>query len=528
MNESLESPSPDRTRRNWISVAIAILLFVGVICLPTPKGMTAEAHRLAAITVLMATMWLTQPIHIAATSLIPIAAYPFLGILTAKEVSLQYADHNVFLYLGGFAIAVAIERCGLHRRIALHIISRVGSSPRQLVFGFMLTSAILSMWISNTATTMMMLPIALAMLTTLKDALRTSDPEQAKLVGDKLTVPILLGIAYASSIGGLSTFVGTPTNVTFLGFWDQSFVPQGYESLSMAEWMASFVPLSVLMLLATGGVLTIGLPSVKNTEKYGREFFRQQLTDLGRASRTERRVFSVFVMTALLWVLRKPIMFDSYQLLPDWPGICVQLAASLGVDISYLPEYVQDSSIAIAMAMLLFLIPGDVDSNGESQPLLTWTAAEAGLPWGMILLIGSGFAMAQGFEVTQLGDWLGQRFAEQLQGKSPTVIVAGICLMVTFLTEFTTNVATVNTLQPTLAAMAEQLTIDPRLLLIPAAISASCAFMLPIATPPNAIVFGSGRVPITSMVRYGILLNLVGVVLVTLVTTQLASRMMGF
>ena len=525
---SQSSKEIDRSQsRRWIPIVIGCALFIGVSTMPTPEGMSIFAQRLSAVTILMAAFWLGQPVDIAVTSLIPIAAYPLLGILSAQEVSAAYANHNVFLYLGGFAIAIAIERCGLHRRIALHIISRVGSSPRRIVIGFMLTAAVLSMWISNTATTMMMLPIALALLSTLREAIRSTDPETADANIDQLTIPVLLGIAYASSLGGLSTFVGTPTNVSFVGYWDQTFVTNGYESLSMAEWMASFVPLSILMLIVAALVMTFGLRPLPHAEKFSKLFFRDQLRCLGPASISEKRVFVIFLTTAILWVLRKPILFEEIQLLPDWPSLLVTAASWLKVDLSTLPMMTQDSSVAIAMASLLFFLPGR-NKHGQPERLLTWDVAHGALPWGMVLLIGSGFAMAAGFENTGLASWLGERFAQYFQGQSKGILVLGVCTMVTFLTEFTTNVATVNTLQPTLAAMAEQLQIDPRLLLIPAAVSASCAFMLPIATPPNAIIFGSGRVPMSSMIKYGVLLNLIGAVLVTVVTTQLASRIIGF
>ncbi len=522
------SQSATSTSRRWLSIATAAVLFSIIWLMPTPTGMPIEAQRLAAITIFMAVFWLAQPVSIAVTSLIPIAAYPLFGILSAKDVSLPYANHNVFLYLGGFAIALAIEQCGLHKRIALHIISRVGSSPRRIVFGFMLASASLSMWISNTATTMMMLPIALALLSTLREAVLHSNPDGPSDAIDELTIPVLLGIAYASSIGGLSTFVGTPTNVSLLGFWDKTFVPLGFESLSMVEWMASFVPLSILMLIATGAVMTIGLKPLPNAERLSKVFFRDQLRNLGPASGTEKRVFVIFICTALLWMLRKPLKLESVQILPDWPSFVIWIGAQFHADLNFLRTMIQDSTVAIAMASLLFLIPGEPNESGNRSPVLTWEIAEKSLPWGMILLIGSGFAMAAGFQSTGLSDWLGKAFSEFFTGQPTIVLIFGVCVLVTFLTEFTTNVATVNTLLPTLAAMAAQLEIDPRLLLIPATVSASCAFMLPIATPPNAIIFGSNLVPIKSMIRYGIILNIIGSILVTAITLIVARPVMGF
>lgn len=519
----------EKVPRTLLSVAAAVISFITILLAPTPESMSIEAQRLAATTVFMAIFWLTQPVDIAVTSLVPIAFYPLLGILSASDVSQAYANHNVFLYLGGFAIAVAIEQCGLHKRMALHIISRVGSHPKQIVFGFMLTSAVLSMWISNTATTMMMLPIALALLQTLRESVEQTDVDGNVCPVDQLTIPVLLGIAYAASIGGLSTFVGTPTNVSFLGYWDKNFVAgKGYEALSMAEWMVCFVPLSVSMLFVAGLVMTWGVKPLPNAEQLSKSFFRDRLRSLGRASGTEKRVFTVFIITAMLWVFRKPLMFESVQVLPDWPSAVIWLGATCGANLEFIRTMVQDSTIAMAMASLLFLLPGEENRNGQRSAILTWKIAEKALPWGMILLIGSGFAMAKGFEQTKLADWLGVEFAELFAGQPTVILILGVCVMVTFLTEFTTNVATVNTLLPTLAAMSLQLDIDPRMLLIPATVSASCAFMLPIATPPNAIIFGSGKVPIGSMIRYGVFLNIVGSVLVTAVTLLLVNRVIGF
>jgi solute carrier family 13 (sodium-dependent dicarboxylate transporter), member 2/3/5 len=508
-------------QQRWLAILFGIASFAVVLCWPTPAGLTVEGQRLAAVTVLMAIFWVAQPIPIAATSLIPLALYPLLGILSASETCRGYADRNVLLFLGGFIIALSIERWGLHRRIALHITSRIGSSPKRLTLGFMLATALLSMWISNTASTLLMLPIALALLSTLRE---TGGPSASQVV-DRLTVPLLLGIAYAASCGGVATFVGTPTNLSLRGFWERQFVPEGYAPLSLAEWMAVFVPLTVLMLASASVVMTIGLKPFPDSARQGRNFFRNQLTALGPATPAERRVFVVFVITALLWILRRPLLFGDLLLLPDWPGIVARLAGWFGHDTGYLAEMVDDSTIAVAMAVLLFLLPcGQTDQPKE--PLIRWKHVEQGVSWGMLLLIGSGFTMADAFNETELAAWLGIRFAEVFTGQPLLVLIVGVCLMLTFLTEFTTNVATVNTLLPTLAAMSVELGIDPRLLLIPATVSASCAFMLPVATPPNAIVFGSGKIPMQAMIRYGLVLNLLGAVFVTTIMLVLGTRIM--
>lgn len=498
------------------SLLLALGVGAAVLLAPSPPGMTPAAQRLAAVTVFMAVSWVAQPMPIAVTSLIPLAAYPLLGVVPAKDVSLAYADGNVFLFLGGFLIALAIERWNLHRRIALHVISRVGGSPRRIVVGFMATTALLSMWISNTAATMLMLPIALALVATLRESLRETSPESAGEGAERLTVPLLIGIAYAASCGGFASLIGTPTNVSLRGFWERTFVPQGYANLSFAEWMIVFVPASAAMLGCIAAIMLWDLPPLAGGDRLTRDFFRQRLTALGPPTRAEKRVFVLFGATALLWILRQPLVIGNLTILPGWPNLLMSLCELGSVDATFLGTHVHDATIAVGMAILLFLIPGDPDEFGESPPLLNWDEAERGVPWGMLLLIGGGFAMADAFSRTGLSEWLGRWFADMLQGQPVIVLVLGVCVLLTFLTEFTTNVATVNTLLPTLAAMAVDLGIDPRLLLIPATVSASCAFMLPVATPPNAIVFATGRVPMTAMIRLGLLLNLIGVVIVTL------------
>lgn len=508
----------------WLPLTLAVVLAAVILALPLQStGLSPEGQRLAAVTMVMAICWVAQPIPVAATSLIPIAAYPLLGILDSRGVSRAYADRNVFLFMGGFLLALAIERSGLHRRIALHIVSRAGQSPQRIVFGFMCATAVLSMWISNTASTMLMLPIALALLSTLREAVRPDEVERV----DRLSVPLLLGIAYAASSGGLATLVGTPTNLSLRGFWERQASTLGLPELSAAEWMICFVPLSIVMLGAAGVIMTRPFRGLELSESLSRTFFRERLNALGRTTRVERIVFFVFLATATLWLLRKPLQFDEVVWCPAWPDVLAQLIGrTTGIDASHLPEMVDDSTIAIGMSLLLFVVPREAGGDLGQPRLLDWKSAQKTIPWGMLLLVGCGFAMADAFQQTALADWIGVRFAEFFAGSPLWLLILGVCLLMTFLTEFTTNVATVNTLLPTLAAMAASLQVDPRLLLIPATVSASCAFMLPIATPPNAIVFATGRIPMNSMIRYGFLLNGLGAILVTIVTLLLVAPVM--
>lgn len=506
-------------------LALGIVLFLAVLFAPSPTGLSPEAQRLAAITVLMAVYWITEPIPMAVTGLLPIALYPLFNILPAKTASRAYGDPIVFLFLGGMLLALAIERWNLHRRIALNVLSVVGTSPRRIVFGFMFSTAFLSMWISNTAATLMMLPIGLALMTTLRDAMAIDSPEHADAAIRRLTIPLLLGIAYAASVGGFSTLVGTATNMVFRGFWERQFVSQGYPDVSFAEWMLVFTPASVTMLFLCGLVMTWNLRPLPQAQQLTKDFFKLRLAEMGRAAPAERKVALLFAATATLWILREPLMIDQTQILPDWPGLVIKFFNLFGVDVAYLADSVQDGTIAIAAACLLFLLPGDGPVLNRPR-LLNWREAERGIPWGMVLLFGGGFAMADAFTATKLSDWIGQHISGALAGQSIFMMILMLCTFVTIMTEFTSNAATVNMLMPVLAAVAIQLQIDPRLLLVPATVSASCGFMMPVGTPPNAIVIATGKVPVASMLRYGFILNVIGIICVTLFTWFLGAPIM--
>ncbi|WP_437227107.1 SLC13 family permease [Planctomicrobium sp. SH661] len=521
--------TPDETAQKywlWAGLAAGICSFLGILLAPTPAGLTIEGQRLAAVTVMMAIFWVMQPIPIPATSLIPLALYPLLGILSAKDVSKVYADPNVFLFLGGFLIAIAIERWNLHKRISLHIISRVGSSPRMIVFGFMLTTAVLSMWISNTAAALLMMPIGLALISTLKETLTNVTPDEAERLTSKLTIPLLLGIAYAASCGGFATLVGTPTNVSMRGFWERQFVTQGYPSLSFAEWMIVFVPVMLLMLLSSVVVMCWHVRPFPHSDQLTRGFFRDRLQQLGKATPAEWRVGILFFVTAILWIFREPLVIGNRPILPSWPGMIVTALSWIGINAEFLRKLPDDSTVAISMGLLLFLLPGDRLPSGERPRLLTWADAERNIPWGMLLLFGGGFAMADAFSTTRLSEWIGQGFAGLLQDQPVLVLVLATCSLLTFLTEFTSNTATINTLLPILAAISVQLQIDPRWLMLPATISASCGFMMPVGTPPNALVFSTGKVPMTTMMRYGLILNILSVIFITLAMWFIAPGVM--
>ena len=534
-------------------LAAFLAVFVAVLCCPVPAGMRPEAMRLIAVTILMAALWVSQLIPLAATSLLPLALFPLFGIQSAKTVSAAFINDNVFLFLGGFFIALSIERWELHRRIALRIVAAIGSQPKRLVLGFIVATGGLSMWISNTATTLMMLPIALALLQTLEQ----ESGEEGKALAARLAVPMLLGIAYSASVGGMTTIVGTPTNTVAASIYaDSTPLPpddaapgdeadtrpsadgqsqiqpasdtQPSPEISVAQWMLACMPIGAFYLLIIWLVLTWKLPRATDHDEGLRTVLRERLNELGRMSVAERRVLRLFVATALLWLFRRPLDIGSYRLIPGWSQLVPAWFGQLGVSDSVDPAgFINDSTVAILVAVLLFFIPSGTKSDeGKAIPLMNWETAVK-LPWDIVLLFGGGFALAKAYGVTGLAGWLGGELEGLLTGQPAWIIVAGVCLVMIFLTEVTSNVATVNTLLPTLITMSVALGLNPLMMMVPATLATSCAFMLPIATPPNAIVFGSGRIQVRDMVRYGFLLNLIGVPLLTLATWLLIRPVFG-
>ncbi len=429
------------------------------------------------VTLWVVIWWVFEPIPIPATSLLPMALLPLFGVLSAKELGAAYGNPLVLLMLGGFLLATALERSGAHRRIALYMVRAFGgNSSRRLVFGFMCASAFLSMWISNTSTTLMLLPVALA-------ALEKSDDAH-------LAAPLLLGIAYAASIGGIGTPIGTPPNMVFMGVYNEVTG----SAISFGQWMMWALPVVLVLLPIAGFWIT------RNVSKQG----GVALPDGGEWALAERRVLTVFACTALLWMTRKG----------PWGGWSEWLA---------LP-HANDAMVAFLAVVALFLIPsGNTTKTGESERLLDWETAER-IPWGMLLLFGAGITIATGFINSGLSSTIGQSL-QQLSALPLLLMIATICFAVTFLTEVTSNMATTTLLMPILAAAALGAGIDPALFMIPAAMSASCAFMLPVATPPNVITFASGRFTIQTMVREGVVLNLVGVVVISIACVLLLGRL---
>lgn len=521
-----------------IGLTTGLLLAAIVLCLPTPTGLNPAAQRLAAVTVLMAACWVTQAIPTAVTSLFPLVLFPLAGIASADRVSRLYLNDISFLYLGGFLLALAIERWHLHRRIALRVVSLVGCSPRRIILGFLLATFLISMWISNTATTLMMLPIAMALLQSLEDLFRnqsnpsastsiTHDQQQALLTVRELGTSLMIGIAYAAGIGGLTTLVGTPTNMAFVNLW-KKYEPTS--TISAGQWMLTWVPFGIVFLLGCWVLLSWRLSAPPGFASFDRRFFHRRLAELGPPSGGERWVFAVFIVTALLWVFRTDLRITADWSLPGWSPYAERWLKSLGVtdttETTKLKDWISDATVGMAMALLMFLIPARDPQRGQLVPLLDWTTAKK-VPWEILLLFGGGFAIADGFQATKLSEWTGGILAEWARPQPLWLQITAVCVLLTFLTEFTSNVATINTLIPVLYPVAVTLGVSPLLFLVPATISASCAFMLPVGTPPNAIVCGTGRVPLARMAAVGFWMNCLGVLLTVLATYWLMIPQWG-
>lgn len=475
----MEGRARDRdVRRRTIGLVGGLVAFILMLLAPAPEGMTPNAWRTAALAVLMASWWITEAIPVYATGLLPLVLLPLLGVGDMRAAAAPYANPIVFLFLGGFLIALSLQRWNLHRRIALSLLSVTGTSARQLVGGFMIATAFLSMWVSNTATSMMMLPIALSVITLLE----RDTADKTPVAG--LNTALVLAIAYSANVGGMATLVGTSSNALLAAYFDQTY---GI-TIGFAQWMTFALPVVVVLLALTWVLLTrvaFKLPSAP-VEGAG-EVIATQRMGLGSITRGEYTVGTAFFAAAALWIFL-PLITRA------WPDIGLT-----------------DSGIAMGVAMALFIIPVDL-KRGEFA--LNWEWANKA-PWGMLLLFGGGLSLASGATSSGLAEWIGGELAG-LSGAPTWLILLVVVSVMVFLTEVTSNTATTATMLPVFAGLAIGLGENPLLLCIPAVLAASCAFMLPPATPPNAVVFGSGHVTIPQMARAGIWLNFACIVVLTL------------
>jgi sodium-dependent dicarboxylate transporter 2/3/5 len=479
----------DRSRefglRQRVGLVVGPLAFLIMLWVPTPPGMSLEAQRVAAVTILMATWWISEAIPIPATSLLPILMFPLLGVMPTGQATAGYANHLIFLFMGGFIIALAMQRWDLHRRIALHVIRLTGFSPGRLVLGFMLATALLSAFVSNTATTVMMLPIGMAVVQQMIAELKTSSSGQSDAGMQALSLNLMLGIAYAASIGGIATLIGTPPNTVLASYLVKTY---DYE-ITFAKWLMVGVPLVCVFLPLVWLWLTkVANPMHGVKIPNAKKIIDLELQQMGRMSAGERWTLLVFLLTSSGWIFRPQLA----ALFPE-------------------PGMIKDATIAIAGALVLFVIPVHFRKRIF---VMDWEWA-AKLPWGVLILFGGGLALAEGFQVSGLaGSIVG--YITIFDNLPIFLVVLCVTALVIFLTELTSNTATSTMLMPVLAGIAIGLDQSPLVLLAPAALAASCAFMLPVATPPNAIVFGSGYVTIPQMVRSGFALNIMGIVLIPL------------
>ena len=469
-----------RLNNKPVAVLIGPVLFVIIYLIPM-EGITAQGRSVLAVTAWVAFWWITEAIPIAATSLVPIVLFPLTGGLSLAQTTASNGHKMIFLYLGGFIIALAIEKWNLHKRIALQTIKIIGKNADLIILGFMLATFFLSMWISNTATTMMMLPIALAVANKL-DPLNSDENNGIKSKSG-FGLSLMLAIAYSASIGGLSTLIGTPTNAMFA-----AVVKEIYNvDIDFATWISFALPISSILLFISWVYLVKFVYPVKirNEQLAGNEI-EMELKALGKVTREEKRVTVVFAITALAWILRSLVLKRFF------PNI-------------------DDTIIAIVGALVLFIIP----STKKGKMLMDWSTATK-LPWGILILFGGGLSIAAAFQSSGLAFWIGNSL-EGLQSLQIVAVLFIVALLVNGLTELTSNVATASILLPILASLAGVIHIHPFMLMVVATLNASCAFMLPVATPPNAVVFSSGYIRIRDMARTGVGMNLISIVIVVLI-----------
>ena len=536
-----DSPSSQNTvpARSRVGLWLGPMAFFLMLAFVELDPANPLVTRMAAVILWMAIWWMTEAIPLAATALLPIQLFPFLGIMRGREVGAgsridldaasvqegfsvrdfdvifpnvanQYMDWIILLFMGGFIIAVAVEKWNLHKRIALNILRVVGGQPHRLVLGFMLATGFLSMWLSNTATALMMMPMGMSLIL-LYEELNAGLAEQGAMIdrrAENFSLTLLLGIAYSASIGGFATLIGTPPNGVLVTQLPQLF-PEAPD-LTFSTWMIFALPMSAVYMILAWFLLTrFVYPLPPTTPFSGRDFIQNELRKLGPMSIEERRVLAVFVSFALLLMTRKERLFGADVDIFGWSYYLDNLLRSAGSSpVGYM---IDDGTVSIGMALTLFMIPAGKAIGGK---LLSWDDAKK-IPWGILLLFGGGLAIAKGFTTSGLSDYIASQLQIWLGDASPFVIVVSTVGIITGLTEVASNTATISLSLPIMASLSQAIEAHPLLLLIPTTVAASCAFMLPVSTPPNAIVYGSGRIPIMKMVIAGIWLDILSIVLLT-------------
>ncbi|WP_447553698.1 DASS family sodium-coupled anion symporter [Vreelandella sp. EE22] len=488
-NGSPNNTSPDNEPRppaynkaQTIGLVLGPLLFALIVMFFRPEDLSFEGRMVLAVTLWVAVWWITEAIPIPVTSLLPIVLLPITGALEGSAVTAAYGNPIVFLFLGGFMIALAMEKWDLHKRIALTIILLLGTSINSIVFGFMAATGFLSMWVSNTAAVMMMLPIGTAIVYQVTQELNKTEGDHSVEV-DKFSKALIFGVGYGGTIGGLGTLIGTPPNIILAAVVSELF---GYE-ISFAGWLMFAFPVVVALLFIGWLMLTRFIYPMKlSSLPGGKALIRKEMQALGRTSFEEKAVLGVFLLAAFFWITRSFL----------WQGQIINIPG------------ISDTMIAIAAAILLFLIP----SKNKGGCLLGWDIAKD-VPWGILLLFGGGLAIAAGFNASGLAAWMGDQMSV-LEGVNFLLVILLSTAMVLYLTEITSNTATATMILPVLASLALALNVHPFVLMVPAAMAANCAFMLPVGTPPNAIIFATGKITIIEMVRNGFWLNIIALLLI--------------
>lgn len=519
----------------WLGPIVFLLMLLFVDLDPNNPLVT----RMAAIILLMAIWWITEAIPLSATALLPIVLFPLLGIMRGRElpagnridletatfaegfsatdfdiifpnVANQYMDWIILLFMGGFIVAVAVEKWNLHKRIALHTLRIIGGQPHRLVLGFMVATGFLSMWLSNTATALMMMPMGMSLVLLYEELNRKAVAEggEADPRAENFSLTLLLGIAYGASIGGFATLIGTPPNGVLITQMSQLF-PDAPE-ITFSTWMLFALPMSFIYMLIAWVLLTrFVFPLPASTPFSGKKFIQTEIRKLGTMSTEEKRVTGVFAAFAVLLITRKERLFGEDIDVFGWSYYLDNILRSIGAEpVGYM---IDDGSVSIAVALMLFMIPASKAVGGR---LMDWEDAKR-VPWGILILFGGGLAIAKGFGASGLSDYVAVLLGDLLGDAEPLIIVMSTVAFITGLTEVASNTATISLSLPIMASLSQAIEAHPLLLMIPTTLAASCAFMLPVSTPPNAIVYGSGRIPIMKMVIAGIWLDILSVFLLT-------------
>ena len=470
-------------KTKFIGLIMGIIFLIATCLLPSPESLNNKAWLTLGIAILMATWWLTEAIPLPATGLLPLVLFPLLGISSIKETAQAFSHPIIFLFMGGFIIGLAMQHTGLHKRIAYYIISKFKSSPKSLVFGFMCATAFLSMWISNSATAIMMLPIALSIITVFKE-------DKNNIKNNNFDKALVLSIAFSATIGGIATIIGTPPNTVMAAMLSEMY---NYE-INFVDWLKIGLPTSIILLPITWIILTFLCFPLDSKTSIKDKVIKDKIKELGKISQDEIMVGIVFIITASLWISRK------------WLSTALDGVIPAGA--------LNDSTIAIMAAIFLFIIPSN---RPKRKRLIDWQVAQ-NIPWGALILIGGGLSLATVINSSGLATWIGS-LSSNLSNISIIFIVLICIVSIIVLTELTSNTATASTFIPIMGATALGLGQDPLLLIIPATLAASCAFMMPVATPPNTIAYASGHLKISDMIKAGIWLNIISIIIIGVIIT---------